>query len=269
MLDFKITYCRVFHKPEINKYKTPCHYLNLYISGMKYWNSGNLSLKEMDPYLDIIIKGTEVEFEATSERENWIITFDTENIRPCPDYNFIEIYTGQNWIKLPRLTSLDKDNLAALKVKYINIMNALNSPDPAGIFYARLETADIFKFICEKNIRKNKNSPAARFKNYIDEDKSFKYSLSELSDKCGYSCDHMRIIFEKEFDIAPHDYRTKYRLTLVNDLIAGSEKSLKEIASECGFKSVSHLSALYKKHTGIKHTGITPGEGIRKYRYHL
>jgi AraC-like DNA-binding protein len=46
------------------------------------------------------------------------------------------------------------------------------------------------------------------------------------------------------------------------ELISNSSLSIKEIAEKTGFEHSSHLCMEFKKHFGI-----TPGNGVKKFRY--
>lgn len=264
MFDFTISFCSPYYKPEKIKYITRCHYIILYISGMEYWRSGKLFRHDPKPYLGITTKGTNVDFHMNEKRENWVLGFESEDLSETDDINYVQIKKSNMLLKLPKVTYLGEDGIARIRNEFIKIKESCNFPDPANHACAKLGLLGLIRYILENNMIKTANTPAAQFKNYIDKDTDFHLNLDEISAKCGYSCDHLRILFENEFGISPLEYRNKYRLSLVNDLIVNTDCSIKEIAAKLGFKHVSHLSSLYKKHFGI-----TPKEGIKKYRYHL
>jgi transcriptional regulator GlxA family with amidase domain len=57
--------------------------------------------------------------------------------------------------------------------------------------------------------------------------------------------------FKKTTGLSPKEYALKIRLAQAEDLISGTQMSIKQIAERLGFHSASHLSLEYKKVKGI------------------
>jgi len=57
--------------------------------------------------------------------------------------------------------------------------------------------------------------------------------------------------FKKTTGLSPKEYALKIRLAQAEDLISGTQMSIKQIAERLGFHSASHLSLEYKKARGI------------------
>jgi AraC-like DNA-binding protein len=106
------------------------------------------------------------------------------------------------------------------------------------------------------------SSPAEKFKQVIDDDITFKYNLSELSEMCSYSRDHIRKLFEERFHISPLEYRKQKRMARVMELIANTKLPVNEIAAKTGFQHSSHFCMSFKKYSGI-----TPLAAIKRFRY--
>jgi AraC-like DNA-binding protein len=57
--------------------------------------------------------------------------------------------------------------------------------------------------------------------------------------------------FKKTTGLGPKEYALKIRLAQAEDLISGSDMSIKQVAKRLGFHSASHLSLEYKKAHGV------------------
>ena len=77
------------------------------------------------------------------------------------------------------------------------------------------------------------------------------FSISELSKKCAYSTDHLRVLFKNNYDISPQEYRIRRIMAYAMELICKSNLMVSDIADKCGFKYLSHFSSLFKKIHGI------------------
>ena len=103
-------------------------------------------------------------------------------------------------------------------------------------------------------------------KNIIDYmEKHYKDSvtLEKLGEITSYSHIHITRLFKKETGQTPHERLTQIRINHARELLITDEKTLEEIAEECGFSSDSHFKILFKKMTGL-----TPGK-YRKTASHV
>jgi AraC-like DNA-binding protein len=92
-------------------------------------------------------------------------------------------------------------------------------------------------------------------KNYAKE-----CSLSEIARLVGRSERHVRQHFKDTLGTSPRSYLHQYRIQKAEDLIVYSDYSLKEIASEVGFKSIHHFTRVFHEVSGE-----TPGNWRAKY----
>ncbi|MBU8901232.1 MAG: helix-turn-helix domain-containing protein, partial [Victivallales bacterium] len=65
------------------------------------------------------------------------------------------------------------------------------------------------------------------------------------------------------YEIMPQEYRIRHTMIYAMKLICKSDLVISDIADECGFKYLSHFSALFKKTHGL-----TPHEALKRFRYH-
>ena len=92
------------------------------------------------------------------------------------------------------------------------------------------------------------NDPVADFKQKIELDATWKYTLEELSGQMKYNRDYLRREFQRRYQISPHEYRTKKRLQDIVNLLSNTSLSIKEIAFQLGMKNASYLNIFLKQH---------------------
>lgn len=85
-------------------------------------------------------------------------------------------------------------------------------------------------------------------------------TLEELAGACGMSKCHFCRIFLRCTNRTATQYLTEYRLKIANHLLAHTNKTLSQVAVECGFSEQGYFSRCYKKLYGIppkQHRKIT------------
>lgn len=97
------------------------------------------------------------------------------------------------------------------------------------------------------------HAAVARARDYIQAEYADTISLTELARHTRLSPFHLLRVFQKQMRVTPHDYLTQVRAERVKARLAGTDR-LADIAADCGFSDQSHMSRLFKRHTGI-----TPG----------
>lgn len=83
--------------------------------------------------------------------------------------------------------------------------------------------------------------------NYINLNFMKKISAKDVADSVGYSYDYFRHFFRKNMNITAKDYIQQKKLEYAAKLLLQKRYSQKEIASICGFASVSHFNMVFKK----------------------
>ena len=86
-------------------------------------------------------------------------------------------------------------------------------------------------------------------------------SLWDISRHVGISRYHMTHLFKKHTGMTLIEYKQKFRLDKAKRMLATSDKTISEIASECGWGSTTYFSGSFQKSEGV-----SPTEYRRKYR---
>ena len=76
------------------------------------------------------------------------------------------------------------------------------------------------------------------------------FSLQEIASKCGYNKNHVIRIFKKETGKTPYAYITDIKINKAKQLLLGSDASLSQISTECGFGDYINLYKAFVKSEG-------------------
>jgi AraC-like DNA-binding protein len=77
-----------------------------------------------------------------------------------------------------------------------------------------------------------------------------KISIQSLAKSTGYSLSHFGRLFKASIGKTPDEYIISYRLYKSCELLCNSDKSVLEIALECGFSNVAYFIKTFKKKYG-------------------
>ena len=97
-------------------------------------------------------------------------------------------------------------------------------------------------------------------KKTIMENRELDLSVTEIAEKLGISLYYMVHLFKKATGTTITEYKKSLKLTIAKKLLVDSDKSIAEIAQECGFGSSSYFSKVF-----IQSEGVSPS----KYRSYL
>lgn len=90
------------------------------------------------------------------------------------------------------------------------------------------------------------------------------FSLQEIANKCGYNKNHVIRIFKKETGKTPYAYITDMKISKAKQLLLGSDASLSQISTECGFGDYINLYKAFVKAEGCPPLIWRKQQGIDK-----
>lgn len=145
-----------------------------------------------------------------------------------------------------------------------NIDIDLKSNDEASLLRVQSEIEGAMQLICEQYSREG-NKPAAVSKTKLDlteqvkayiEDNLGSLALSQesIAVDFGISVSQLFRIFKEVEGLSIVEYIHRLRIAKSKELLSSTEKTIDEIALECGYSGSKTLTRLYKKYEGI-----TPG----------
>lgn len=71
-------------------------------------------------------------------------------------------------------------------------------------------------------------------------------SVSIIAEEAGIGERHLRNLFVKYLNLSPLEYLNQIRINKAVELLRNTEKSVKEVCFECGFKSPQYFSRIFK-----------------------
>lgn len=123
--------------------------------------------------------------------------------------------------------------------------------------YLKAHLANIFCEIFKNGLytreRKNKTKKSLVTEgtlNYIHENYADDFSTDKLSKKIGYSKSYLMHNFKEYTGKTVNEYLTEYRIYTAKQLLENTEKSILEIALECGFNESSYFIRIFSRQTG-------------------
>ena len=170
--------------------------------------------------------------------------FFENQITPYP-INKEVIFRGESYDMVPGLLTLLKRFMLESDNKVPGagiVLNALSIEICHGIIRSIFDFALI-------NDRISSRIEIDRVIEYLHSSLDKKITVEEMAKTARMSSSHFSRIFKKEIGKSPIDYLNQIRLERVKKLLLSGDKSITEIALECGFNSSAYLSAcFYKKH---------------------
>lgn len=268
MINFSLTHIGVYRTPDKNTQSTTSPWLVFHVRGVKcrrtYLPDGRLLCEEFDPEPNFALRvpGMKTSFEYAEDRENWVIMFNEFPVRFLTGKTTPEIMDDKDWVPIPWKVPVDPDMLPFWQNRFESMRLAFQDPIPVNKLALKMDIISVFReFLRIDDAPSAASSPEEKLKKLLDNDPSCKYDVNELSGQCGYSRDHLRVLFYARYGLNPLEYRNKLRLSRVMELIAGSSLSLKEISEVTGFKHYTHLSLAF-----VEAFGISPRTAMKQYR---
>jgi AraC-like DNA-binding protein len=116
---------------------------------------------------------------------------------------------------------------SALKITHLIIRQFLDLQHPGSIIMHRMSVNKALE--------------------YLNEHYGEKISINDMATAANCSVSHFSRIFKEETGIAPSDYIMKVRLDYAKRMLRSDEKTLTQIALDCGFNSSSYFSHCFSR----------------------
>jgi AraC-like DNA-binding protein len=261
-MDLRLRHVVVCRFPQETAYAVPCPTLSFTLAGLEFHESPGLWLAAESTGIFFAAQGLPVRFRYSEQRENFAILFDSHDVRAGRAPDRVEVRHNGEWVALPVFVAVDAGRLEGWRLELERIRTSFLMPTATNRLRAELGTLNLIRYMLDAGVAPAGGvSPAGKLKNLIDADAAGARSMSALCAECGYSPDHLRLLFVKSFGATPKQYRIRRRMAEAMEWIAGSRLSAKEIAARLGFSQMSHFSAAFKAVHGMQ-----PREAIRRFR---
>ena len=262
MIDIQIIHVGVYTNCERNRQSFECASITFNISGLVSLMENGIPIDPHTPMLKISSPRSQVVFNYNKHRENWVVLFNTPDLKASPKPGHISVNYKDQWIDIPKIVPVENERVAGLRMEFQRIMEYVQSPYPRNQMMADLGVINLVRTIMNHNTGLLNQSPAAMLRQLIDDDTSFQYDISDLSQQCNLSVDHIRSLFRKEYNMSPVRYRNHRRMALAMEYIANSRLTVSEVSSKLGYAHISHFSTVFHECFSI-----SPTQAIKKFRH--
>jgi AraC family transcriptional regulator len=151
-----------------------------------------------------------------------------------PELEYLHFYL-LNKINSGKVNSLQTDELVIrLLQKVMDILSNASQPDPIT-----------------DSLKKYHLNTIASAKDYLLEHFKEDISLQQLAQYCHVSLFHFSRIFKTIMKISPHQFLASVRLNHAKILLETTGLPVTDISFDCGFNSLEHFVAAYKKQFAI------------------
>jgi len=191
-----------------------------------------------------------------------------------------DIHSGwsEKWIELrgPVLAELEREGIlnpydpvvpaaerATIGTLFHKILEAIRSgstsPDPTAGAWALQILAQLHSNRVRRCVPKPLTLALAKAEQMMNESSLEITSLETLAEDLGFAYSHFRREFKVATGMSPGRYMRRLRLEKARRLVGTTSEPIKAIAKGCGFSSVFHFSAAFKRQFGI-----SPGSWRKK-----
>lgn len=131
----------------------------------------------------------------------------------------------------------------------LRFFHAGRKDDPAlcQYLYARL----FWEAVQENTLDKSLPEPVQRAISYIETNLGQELDLDSVARYARVSKSYLFVLFKEALNSSPHKYINTLRMNHARTLLAGSDKSIKEIAYECGYSSIASFYRIFDQQNNI------------------
>ena len=187
--------------------------------------------------------------------------------------------TREEMEKVLAFAETDADCLSRFKGKYFKIpekefsgllenVYKINKTDSGQkILRIKNTVIKLILFMLESfvlNGKSGKNPLVERAMGEFSNPKNLCGGVEALASLSGYSVSRLYSIMKEEYGVTPYKYIEQTRISLSENMLKYSDRSISEIAAEAGFTNQSHFTRRFKSVVGV-----TPNEYRKKYGINL
>lgn len=110
---------------------------------------------------------------------------------------------------------------------------------------------EFFRLITSKGSVGTPNPALMKAVDHINFNFASQITMNELCGVSGVSAQYLCKLFRDNLDARPMEYIAKRRIQAAKELLTNSDKTIEEVAEECGFCSASYFCKLFKRYEGI------------------
>ncbi len=144
---------------------------------------------------------------------------------------------------------ISAEGLLGPRYSYLTDINAATGFD--DLFWRVTKALENFTRAVSEERGRTARAHVARMKEFLSRRFAGKVSAREAADAAGLSVSRALHLFRRESGMSMSSWITRLRINYARSLLANSQTSMADIASECGFFDQSHFSRTFKSVEGI------------------
>lgn len=236
-----------YHDYKIQR-ETHDSFLLIYtISGQGFLRTGDTALHIPQGYCVIIDCHTPHEYHSLSAEWEFLwIHFSGIGVTPLFDTAYP---TGA-------VRAVSMNHAEDFEVRINDIIDEAQQNDIAAYIHLSSHMHSILNAVCicalENDKKHNSADDVRTVIEYIEKNYFNQITVDDMIQNIHVSKYHFIRRFSRAMGITPYSYLTNYRINVSKTLLRTTNKTVSEIAMECGFLDTSNFITHFKKHTGQK-----------------
>ena len=238
-----------FDNPEYRVHKHDHLEIFYFVSGKGYFETKNVKIPIKEDTL-IVVNANVMHRQYSTKKPPLIfynINFSSLYLENLPDncisnndFEIMEFDGKKN--KILKIFSLIQKETSQNDSTFLSIQSKA--------FILLDEITKLFQTNKNDKKKKNRNLLLDEIYLYLSDNYEIKITLDELSKRFFISKSRLSHEFKKEYGVSPIDYLVNVRLEKAETLLTKTDKSVVDVAFECGFTSSNYFSDHFKKRYG-------------------
>lgn len=237
------------NKPgEFHDYYHQHHVVGFKSVGSGWYQSGNELQEVRAPYMGLLAAGELDRNGIVGPHIMYWVKFDWEAVCRQPGDRHVGIDWNGQRIQRGHVRPLSNEEVRYITALFQDILAMSRRPDLSSRLRAGARVVDLIALWADVPATEGGGERAVRiYRNLIEQHASDpSMSLAQIADRVGLSSDHLGMLFHKEMNMTPVEYRTHLRLLRARELLVSTARSVREIAFEVGFPNASHFTRLFR-----------------------
>lgn len=227
---------------KVQNHTHPCFELVYYVNGRGHTKINDENYEYSDRTFAVVPEhGLHEEYSDQKANVMFIGFATSHNIRPGVYYD-----SSGDVLKTMEEINAEMDAKAPLYQSILNVLTEKLMLQIMRLYTKREALSADFDYIL----------------NYVNTAASRGSSVQQIAYDLGYNYDYLRQLFIQRMGQTAKNYVTGLKVNNVKNYLLSSDYTLPKIAEMTGFKTASHLCAVFKKETGISPMEYKAKEGV-------
>jgi len=238
-----------------NSYWSPRNYFVYVLQGQKKWTTQNHGYLLKAGDLIFIKNGTFASHKFYEEEQFWALITSMPNSFICQTMREHPIWEHKQLEECASDTIIPLEIEVNLRTYFQSIYHYFSNPQKPSVELLKIK----FKELVINILSDSRNVPLASYFHRLSRENGvsiseimesnfvYELSLEDYARMCGRSLSTFKREFQAIYGTPPGKWLTNKRLQFAKWLLENTQKGVKEIAYQSGFKNPSHFSRVFKE----------------------